>query len=385
MKIIDLNTYRIDFNGDMWIWLSIETDKGLIGWGEVTDSGNDGAVAQIINELSKHLIGKDPRNILDCTYEAVKYKFPSMKKNRFFSTAWSGIDQALWDIKSQSFEMPLYWLLGGFGKKQIPLYANLNRGLRKNRTPDALKESGQKAYSEGFSMVKCTPFDEVVPSNHVSDLEPSLNRLKSLLTVVDLSNVSIDFHQRFNQEMLFKVLKEITELGDPFWIEDPIHVEQGDIYSLIRKLYPTLSIAGGENSTSLSCLWELLNANLVSVIMPDVKHVGGVSTIKTIIPLVEERGIKLSLHNPSGPISTAFSAHLSTLCREPFPLEYPWKLNCKRAESSILAEPIAGGMYHLTDRPGIGISPTDDFLKQYGEIWESGMWKSFINLKREVF
>lgn len=379
MKITNIKIYRVEFNGDIWVWLSIETNSGLIGWGEVSDSGNDEAVANIINDLSDILIGKDPRNIIECTRESVKFQFPPMRNNRYFSTAWSGIDQALWDISSQYYNVPLYYLLGGFGKNQVSLYANLNRGLRKKRDPESLMESGKKAYSDGFSMVKCTPFDEVIPSNHFSDFEPGLNRLKHLLSVVDISNVSIDFHQRFNEVTLFKLLRVLIELGDPYWIEDILPFEHVEAYSRVRTLYPTMVIGGGETSKSLSELLELINSSKINIILPDVKHVGGVSAIKSIIPLAEVRGVKVSLHNPSGPISAAFSAHLCTLIRDPLPLEYPWKLNCKRAEVSLLAEPIVGGMYNLNETPGIGISPSTNFLNNYGKKWDYGQWKTLVH------
>lgn len=380
MKITDLNTYRIEFNGDTWIWLSIKTNSGLIGWGEVTDSGNDEAVANIIDNLSEVLIGKDPRNIIDCTGESVKFQFPSMKNNRFVSTAWSGVDQALWDISAQYFEIPLHYLLGGFGEKQVSLYANLNRGLRKKRDPESLMESGLKAYNDGFKMVKCTPFDEVTPSNYFSNIEPGINRIKQLLSVIDISNVSIDFHHRFNEVTLFKILRMLDELGDPYWIEDILPFDKLEAYSKVRTIYPTMVIAGGESSKSLSELLEVIYSNRVNIIMPDVKHVGGVSTIKSIIPIAEDRGIKVSLHNPSGPIAAAFSAHLSTLSREPLPLEYPWKLNCKRTDLSILGEPIVRGMYNLNETPGIGISPSEDFLKSYGKKWSFGQWKTLVKV-----
>lgn len=131
MKIKSVNVYRVQPPGDTWVWVAIKTEDGLTGWGEISNSSNDDAAAAIVTEASSSLVGKDPRRIMELTAPVRAWKFPAPPTDRIAATAWSGIDQALWDLTAQSFGIPLYHLLGAYGRDEIPLYANLNRGLRR--------------------------------------------------------------------------------------------------------------------------------------------------------------------------------------------------------------------------------------------------------------
>jgi galactonate dehydratase len=375
MIIKNIQVYRVQPPGDTWVWVSVTTDNDVTGWGEISNSGNDEAVAEIVARAGLGLIGKDPRRIMELTAPVADWKFPSPKADRITMTAWSGIDQALWDITAQSFGLPLYHLLGAFGKDTVPLYANLNRGLRSNRLPEALAERGKSALENGFEVVKCTPFDELTPPIYQADLEAAIFRLEALAGVVDWSCIAIDCHQRLNRASLSLFIDYLQEKrATPYWIEDAFPLADLGTLEHFRNRNPSIRWAAGETALHASELLELIMDRGVDVLMPDVKHIGGVSAVRAIIPAIEDTGGWISLHNPSGPISTAFSAHLSALCRHPVPLEYPWKVT-ERSGSTFPPEPVQDGKYCLSPtRPGIGLQPNDHFLSEYGQRWASGLW-----------
>lgn len=376
MKIAKIEVYRVRTSRETWLWLSISTEDGFIGWGEFSQSGNDEATAQVVQSLSSQLVGKDPRNLLDCTADYANWHFPPTRENRYVTTAWSGIDQALWDLRAQCFNLPLYQLLGGQADQPIALYANINRELNRNRgrSPEAHADCGQQALKQGFTFVKCAPFDEVTPTASLESINPGLERLEALVEKIPTDRLAIDCHQRFHRRTLAAFLSTFLEQGNPFWIEDP--VASAKEFRCARERYPELQWAGGETTSGIPILVNQMQQQAYDVLMPDVKHCGGVSTLKTLIPLAEAMGRKISLHNPSGPISTAFSAHLTTLCRHPLPLEFGWEPTNERANCVSPAEPQLKGKYHLSDRPGIGVKPNPDFLQDCGQLWRQDCWKT---------
>jgi len=375
MKIIDIQTYFVQGSNDHWIWVSVKTDTGIEGWGEVTGSSNDTVLAQYIQTITKELIDKDPLNISDCMQKYEQPSFPENGSNRFVCTAWSGINQALWDIKSQYFGLPLYWLLGGYGEKKIPLYANLNRGLLGDRSPEALLRNGLEAFENGFSVIKCTPFDEVTPIESVEKIENGIARIKKLASKVPMNRIAIDCHQRLNRGHMARLLEALEEIGDPYWIEDPFTLEKVVEQESVYRDYPRIRWAAGETSYGIQDVLAISNNRQYDVIMPDVKHCGGVSAVKMMIPLIESLGLKVSLHNPSGPIATAFSAHLLTLASHPEPLEFPIGSVPERSEFLTSKEPIINGAYQLSDKPGIGIKPNYAKLAECSYTWGDGGWK----------
>ena len=94
-----------------YVFVKLETNQGLIGWGEGTLEGKAGAVMACVNDFKDFLLGADPMQ--------VEHVWQSMYVHSFYragpvmGSAISGIDQALWDIRGKALGMPVYKLLGG--------------------------------------------------------------------------------------------------------------------------------------------------------------------------------------------------------------------------------------------------------------------------------
>ena len=376
MRITEVNVFKACPPKETWVFVAVSTDEGLTGWGEITGSTDDSCVAQLCTGIGEKLKGKDPTNLIECMTDYYKWQYPVVKTNKIVSCAWSGIDQALWDLTAQYYGLPLYKLLGGSGNNKIELYANLNRGLRFERSPEALKRAGEAARKSGFRVVKCTPFDEVNPHMDEVDLGKGFERYEALLSVVPVEDVALDCHQRFARHTLARMLDVITrKYGLPYWVEDPVDVADLDTINKISTKYPELRWAAGEDSLGYIDIFSLLNNPVYEVIMPDLKYIGGISVVKTLIPFIEGLGKKASLHNPNGPISTAHSAHVSAVSRYKMPLEFPWDSTCERVSSTTPTEPIENGFYVLNDLPGIGIKPAEAFLERFAKVWRNGAWQ----------
>lgn len=378
MKITGVDVLKLKLPTDCWIMIRVNTDKGLQGWGEITGSCDDNGTAGLLMELGEYLMGKDPLSMKECRQCFEQWRYPVTRTIRTYATAFSGLDQALWDLTAKYYGMPLYKLYGASGKKKIPLYANLNKALWGKRLPEDLRMNGRKAKAAGFSIVKCTPFDEINPSQADNSLEKGMERIQALTEEVSIEAIAIDCHQRFERYTLSRMVDQILErYGMPYWIEDPVSVEKDNALKFVVGSRPSVRWAAGEDALDIPSIMRIAESESYEILMPDVKYIGGPTVIKALIPVLEGMGHKITLHNPNGIIATAHSAHLSALCSSTLPMEFPFGAV---AEREILSEPrelIENGYYKFNDDPGIGVKISEDALQHYGERYRNGCWINY--------
>lgn len=108
MKIKSITTYAVP---PRWLFVKVETDTGVVGWGEPVLEGRAATVAAAVDELADYLIGKDPRRIED--HWTVMYRSGFYRGGGIHMSALAGLDQALWDIKGKALGVPVHELLGG--------------------------------------------------------------------------------------------------------------------------------------------------------------------------------------------------------------------------------------------------------------------------------
>jgi len=376
MIIEKISVVRMTFIREVWDLVIIDTKDGVRGWGEITGSMNIEGVAAIIETMGTSLQGKDATNRLECLHALTRWSYPSKLEMRTYMTALSGVDQALWDLYAKGMGVPLHVAYGAKGVDSIPLYANLNKALRKDRDEAILAEHGRKAYEEGFSIIKCTPFDESEPNFLFSDLSNAFNKIKALTDHVDIGHIAIDCHRRFARSSLDSMLTAlIDQCGIPFWIEDCLDVAHQDELPLFKARYPQFRFAGGEDAFTTHELKKLIDWPMYDVIMPDVKYVGGPSVLLPFMCVAERSGTHVSLHNPNGLVATAHSAHLSALLHTGMPMEFPYRANIGRADLANPTEAVVQGAYHFNGEAGIGVEITKEALKEYGRTYSTGSWK----------
>ena len=371
MKIKTYAIVKVSPPKDSWLFINIKTDSEYDGWGEITGSGHDTAVAAIAAEALQALLGK-ALDLEACMKPFYDFRYPLLR-GKIFSAAWSGINQALWDIYAQSCNLPLA-MLWGAGRTQVPLYANLNRGLFTDRSAKALASNASHALKAGFSMVKATPFDELDPGQRKADgLQKGLDRLASLFSEVDANKVSLDCHTRFSPQNS-RVLMDFLSSHKPLcWIEDIFPNEFKSYYKVLKQKYPWFVHADGEEIVYLEEFMDLMKAeNRPDIFMPDVKFICGLEDIKAMLKIASRLNVNVSLHNPSGPISTAFSAHLAAIVFDGTPIEYCFDAVPDRSNMLSPKEPIEKGVYYLTEKSGIGIKPGAALLNDYGVCLAKG-------------
>src|SRR5437868_1997135 len=150
LKISKLETFLVR---PRWLFLKIHTNAGIVGLGEPITEGRALTCAEAVKEIEPYLIGKDPRRVVH-HWQAI-YRHAFYRGGPILTSALSGIDQALWDIKGKALGVPVYELLGGPTRKRVRVYAHAN-------TPEKLRQK----VARGFTAVK-TGLAKRRPSRYV--------------------------------------------------------------------------------------------------------------------------------------------------------------------------------------------------------------------------
>lgn len=374
MKISGYRIIKFSPPHDTFILVHVVTDTSLSGWGEITGSGNDQVTSLIASNALASMVGQNPLHIKERMSPFTRFQVPPVA-DRFTTTAWSGINQALWDITARAEQAPLHRLFGTAKSTSVPLYANLNRGLFGKRSPQAFARHAEEALKAGFSFAKATPFDEVTPPREdPSVLTPALARLDAIFSVANTRDIAIDCHWRFNIDLAHTLMGWLAGKGPLYWVEDLLEQnEPPTSVSEFRNHYPDVKWAGGEDEILPCSSTRLLEGpDRPDVFMPDIKHLCGLEAVRDLLLMARRQGASLSLHNPAGPIATAFSAHLCAAVNADEPLEYGFAAVKSRCRLSLPPEPIDNGTYTLSDAPGIGLSLSQDALNTYGTLVAEG-------------
>jgi len=360
VKITGLDVVNVGVNqrGD-WLFVRITTDEGPTGIGEASHGGGafrDAVVTAILtHQCQPRLIGQDPQSVLVLTAAL----WP-LGDGLAGATAVSACEQALWDIAGQAAGLPVHRLLGGPIRETIPLYANINRATVE-RTPEGFARNAAQAVAEGFSAVKCAPFDGM-DRRRVRAADQRLRLANGLACVAAIRaavgpgiEVMVDCHSHFDVPTALEVAAEFRALG-VMWFEEPLPSEDIDGLARLRPLAPDLELIGGETLFGLAGFWPYLAAGIWDVIMPDVKHCGGISALVDIARLAASRGVTVAPHNPSGPVAMVASAHAAAVMPQMRFLEYAWGEVSWRGDLTIPAERIVDGQFVLPLAPGLGVT-----------------------------
>ena len=267
------------------------------------------------------------------------------------ATAWSGINQALYDLLAKREQVPVWRLFCDKASvTKMPLYTTINRTL-KDRTDEEYLNIVAQVVEQGFQAFKCAPFEKVQePVKALAHCGAGLETLRRLRERFPALEIRVDFHERFLAEDFSQIVPELEELRLD-WIEEPfpLSADYLDLRSQTK-----LRIAAGELFWGADTFRTIADKRWVDITMPDVKHVGGFGPLLKVLELSREK-VEVSPHNPSGPVSTAATLHAGVLHPECVrSIEYAFDKTRSRRR---YGEVIEDGFLYLNDQPGWGIDP----------------------------
>jgi galactonate dehydratase len=353
IKITKLETFLVK---PRWLFLKVHTDAGIVGLGEPILEGRALTCAEAVKEIEPYLIGKDPRQVVH-HWQAI-YRHAFYRGGPILTSALSGIDQALWDIKGKALGVPVYELLGGPTRKRVRVYAHAG-------TPERIKEGVAK----GFTAFKTNPAKRR-PSRYVespAEVHYAAEKFGELRKAGgDGVDIAIDFHGAISPA-LAKVLIKALEPHEPMFIEEPINAQNHDVMAEIAR-GTHLPIATGERVFTKWGFREVLEKKAATILQPDPCHAGGITECRLIAGLAEAYYATIAPHNPLGPIALAVGVQLAAsvpnfLCQEQVTLGEGY---LKRPFT------LREGYIDVPSGPGLGIELDEQALAdKIGHDWKN--------------
>jgi galactonate dehydratase len=357
----------------VWLFIRLRTDAGLTGLGEASDAfgfantskQDAGRMEAELRKFFALIEGKSPLEIA-----AFRHRGEPLARGRglMAATAYSAIEQALWDLAGKALEVPSYSLFGGKLRDELPVYANVNRATNP-RTPGGFAATAKAAVREGFRAVKAAPFDGFpAPGSPAAAIESAVETgIASVAAMREAIGpdveLMIDCHSFFDVSLAERVARRL-EPQKLSWYEEPVPPERvEDTLEIRRRIQQPM--AGGEILFGLAGFAPLCRARAVHVIMPDVKHCGGLLELTRIAAMAQAEDITVAPHNPSGPVSTAASVQVCAVLTNFRILELQWGEVGWRHEVVRPDETFVRGTIRVPDAPGFGIDLNDSSVKAH--------------------
>ena len=354
----------------VWLFVRLRTDTGLAGIGEASDAfgfanTTSANVTTMRGQVEKFFALVQQQSPLEI--ERFRQRgWPMARGGLVAATAFSAVEQALWDLAGQALGVPTYVLFGGKIRDSIPVYANVNRAASP-RTPAGFAGAARRAVADGFRAVKAAPFDGFPPAGSPrtaidAAVAAGIDAVVAMREAVGPDvDVMVDCHSFFDVDLAVRVASRL-EPQRLRWYEEPVPPENVDDTLAIRSRIKT-PMAGGEVLFGLAGFRPLVERRAFDVIMPDVKHCGGLLELSRITAVAADRGVAVAPHNPSGPVSTAASLQACVGHANVDFLELQYGETAWRSEVLSPPERFVDGRIAVSDRPGFGVTLDERTVK----------------------
>lgn len=348
----------------------IETDNGIVGWGEgknaAGSSGNYGALVHLINhEIGPSLLGCDPTQITaiwERLYSGVRYELaaihghamPELARRGLTTAAISAIDIALWDILGKSLEQPVWRLLGGRKSERLPAYAS-------GGWADAQNIASQlRSYLDagGFKAVKMRvgAMDET--------LQVSAQRVHAARMAVGSEiDLMVDAHGTYTVGEA-KRFSHLVADCDLAWFEEPITADDKPGLAEIRS-FTHIPIATGESEATRFAFREIAVLKAADILQPDPAFCGGITEAMRIAALASAFNLRFAPHLWAG--APCFFAGLHVCASSPASFMVEFSLGANPMIHDLIEEEVRvrEGMITVPEKPGLGFTMREDFLRAY--------------------
>ncbi|WP_061293153.1 galactonate dehydratase [Herbidospora cretacea] len=372
MKITKIETFLVP---PRWLFCRVETDEGVVGWGEPVVEGRAEVVRAAVGVLAEYLVGRDPLRVEDHWQVMATGGF--YRGGPVLSSALAGLDQALWDIAGKTYGVPVHALLGGHVRDRARVYAWTG-----GDEPSALAEGIAARTEAGFTAVKI----------NASGRMPALAGPAAVAGVVDRialarealgpdRDLAVDFHGRIGAADARRILPLIAEFH-PLFAEEPVLPDRPHLLPGVVAA-SGVPVAVGERLYSRWDFRPVLEAG-VAVVQPDLSHAGGISEVRRIAALAEVWDARLAPHCPLGPL--ALAASLQVAFASPNFLIQEQSVGIHYNEEADLLDYVTDPeVFRFTDGhvarplgPGLGVEIDEAEVRRVdkaGHAWRNPVWR----------
>ena len=357
--IKDMGEYYVDEGSATSIYskshettvVKIETETGIIGWGEAQSPVSPNTTATIIKDIVEPLtIGNDIYDV-----ESIWHNYYSSKRERghytgFYIDAICGVDIAIWDAIGKSLNMPTCKAMGGAHRKSVALYNGIG-----GTEPEEVADQAEWSVSKGYKFVKMH-----LKENLEKDIEIAR---KVRERVGDSIGIMIDVHMGFDTFNVIKLGKELEKLN-LLWIESPSDpTDIPGLCEISRSL--DIPIANGEWTRTKYEMREIFEKRAYDISMPDIARTG-LTGGKQIASIAQLYNIPVSPHVGGGGI-VSVAATLQFSLNTPNFLIMEHSEQGHAVKAMILSEKFEAenGTFNLSEKPGLGLEVDENKLRKF--------------------
>jgi len=367
LRITNLKVFGVSLTPDSdrpYVFVKLETDQGVVGWGEATLEGKAGATIAAVQDFREFLVGQDPMK--------VEHHWQSMYVHTFYragpvlGSAMSGIDQALWDIRGKVLGLPVYKLLGGpVNPRGVRGYYHARASTKEElaRLRENAKQLGVTCFKSGLPGY----YEWIETRRSIRRAVEAIARLRDGLG--EDIDIGIDFHAKTSPSVATIICKEVEPLNLLF-IEEPCPPENVKAMARISRRTTTPIATGERLIASFSCR-ELIEMGVVDILQPDINHVGGVSALWKVGAMAEASGISMAPHACEGPIGGLATLHVDAATPNFLVQEICSGVKPERKEKvweewlGFPAMRMVDGYFPLPEKPGLGFELSEQALAKY--------------------
>ncbi len=373
MKVTAYSTWIVP---PRWLFLKIETDVGIAGWGEPVLEGKAHTVETAVHEMMDYVVGKDPRRIEDIWQ--ILYRGAFYRGGAVLMSALAGIDQALWDIKGKYYKAPVHDLLGGACRDSIRVY----QWIGGDRPADVGK-AAYEAQQNGATAVKMNGTEEMQIVDSHAKIDALVERVAAIREACGpYFDIGVDFHGRVHKPMARIIARELEQFNLLF-IEEPVLSEHPEEMLEIRR-HCNIPIAAGERLYSRYDFRRFFELGAVDIIQPDLSHAGGITECRKIAAMAESYDVALAPHCPLGPIALAACLQLDAISYNAFIQEQSLGIHYNTDNDLLdyLSDPKVfscnDGCVTIPQGDGLGVDINEDVVRQMakqGHRWRNPVWR----------
>jgi len=343
LQVTKLETFLVK---PRWLFLKVHTNAGIVGLGEPILEGRALTCKAAVEEIAPYLIGKDPRRVAH-HWQAI-YRHAFYRGGPILTSALSGIDQALWDIKGKALGVPVYELLGGPTRDRVRVYAHAG-------TPERIAAAKARGFTAFKTVVGFGRSGRYVESPAAIQRAAEQFAAKRKAAGPDC-DLAADFHGAI-QPQTSKLLIKALEPYQPLFVEEPVQCQNVDVLADVAR-GTHLPIATGERVFTKWGFREILEKRAAGILQPDLSHAGGITECRLIAGMAEAYYVPLAPHCPLGPISLAAALQLAAsipnfLCQEQLSLGEGYLKHPFQVEK---------GYIPIPTRPGLGVELDENAL-----------------------
>ena len=369
MKIRSIETFKVE---PRWCFLKVTTESGLVGWGEPVIEGKASTVEAAVHEMKDYIIGKSAENVEEIWQTLYRGAF--YRGGAILTSAMSGIDQALWDIKGKAHNMPVYDFFGGSVKNKMKVYCWVGG----DRPYDVAKAAVEK-YEQGYRAIKMNATPEIAWIDNYQVVDDVLQRVASIRDALGYKmDIALDFHGRVHKGMAKVIMKELEQFH-PMFVEEPVLCENEEAFRELKSC-TSIPIATGERNFTRWGFKSMITNGGVDIIQPDLSHAGGISEVRRIAAMAEAYDIAVAPHCPLGPVALASCLQLDFCTTNAFIQEQSLGIHYNQG-SDLMDYLVDKSVFDYQDgyvnkmtAPGLGIEVNEEKIREKAAKWEE--WRN---------